>query len=309
MGITVEYVAYHDDADADVRLYEELYAGLPTPVPDLGRPAADRPAWTVVARRPDGRLLGWAEVHPPAARDDADAADVQWLLVSRERERLTTGFHARRATTAEERETTGRLLRGAARRAAADGIPALEWTGTDADGVAADLGAQAREEPGGRWTTPVPLSDWRRPAALPRVTVRQVTVPAAAGLLAEHARLYSEVTGRPYTPRDAAEVLRDLPPLPHLTLDLLTPAGRTAAQVTAVLAGTEALVDIVFRSAAADGPAVAGLLAELVARLRRDHPRTALLEVQEHGDPVTADALATAGLRPAERWYRYRLEL
>ncbi|MBC2878723.1 MULTISPECIES: hypothetical protein [Streptomyces] len=307
MGITVEYVAYQDDTDADVRLYEELCAGLQMPVPDLGRAAADRPAWTVVARRPDGRLLGWAEIHPPAA--GGDAADVQWLLVSRERERLTTGVHARRAPTAEERETAGRLLRGAARRAAADGIPALEWTGTDGYGVAADLGAGAKEEPGGRWTTPVPLADWQRPAGLPRVTVRQVTVPAAAGLLAEHARLYAEVTGRPYTPRDAAEVLRDLPPLPHLTLDLLTPAGRTAAQVTAVIAGTDALVDVVFRGAAADGPAVAGLIAELAARLRRDHPRATLLEVQEHGDPVTAEALAAAGLRPAERWYRYRLEL
>ncbi|MFI0740295.1 hypothetical protein ACH4PU_19735 [Streptomyces sp. NPDC021100] len=310
MGITVEYVAYQDDTDAEVRLYEELYAGLPMPVPDLGRAAADRPAWIVVARRPDGRLLGWAEVHPPAARDDtADAADVQWLLVSRERERLTTGVHARRSPTAEERETAARLLRGAARRAAAGGLPALEWTGTDGDGVAADLGAGATEEPGGRWTTPVSLAGWQRPAGLPQVTVRQVTVPAPAGLLAEHARLYSEVTGRPYTPRDAAEVLRDLPPLPHLTLDLLTPAGRTAAQVTAVIAGTEALVDVVFRGAAADGPAVAGLIAELAARLRRDHPRAALLEVQEHGDPVTAEALAAAGLRPAERWYRYRLEL
>ncbi|MBZ4321240.1 hypothetical protein, partial [Streptomyces huiliensis] len=191
----------------------------------------------------------------------------------------------------------------------AAGLPALEWTGADGDGAAADLGAAAYEEPGGRWTTAAPLADWRRPAGLPPVTVRQVTVPAAAGLLAEHARLYSEVTGRPYTPREAAAVLRDLPPLPHLTLDLLTAAGRTAAQVTAVIAGNEAMVDVVFRGAVADGAAVSGLLGELVARLRRDHPGAAALEVQEHGDPVTAEALAAAGLRRTGRWYRYRLEL
>ncbi|MGK5637676.1 hypothetical protein ACSNOK_05055 [Streptomyces sp. URMC 126] len=300
MGITVEY---QDAADGDVRLYEELYAGLPLPLPDTSR--AERPAWTVVARRSDGGLLGWAEVYPP--HTGGDAADVQWLLVSQERERLTTGSAVRRGPTGEERETAGSLLRGAARRAAEAGLAALEWTGPDTEGVAADLGARATEEPGGRWT--VPLPDWRRPAGAPPVTVRQVTVPAPAGLLADHARLYSEVTGRPYTPRDAAEVLRDLPPLPHLTLDLLTPDGRTAAQLTAVISGTEALVDVVFRGAAADGPAVTGLLAELVARLRRDLPGTALLEVQEHGDPVTAAALAAAGLRRTGRWCRYRLEL
>ncbi|MBZ4321586.1 hypothetical protein JNW98_19855, partial [Streptomyces sp. SCA2-4] len=104
MGITVEYEDGQDAADADARRYEELYAGLPMPLPDLARAAADRPAWTVVARRPDGGLLGWAEVHPPAA-PDADAADVRWLLVSRERERLAAGVPVRRAATAEERET------------------------------------------------------------------------------------------------------------------------------------------------------------------------------------------------------------
>ncbi|WP_171170705.1 hypothetical protein [Streptomyces sp. I05A-00742] len=309
MGITVEY---HRDADADVRLYEELYAGLPVPVPDPARDDADGPAWTVVARASDGGLLGWAEVYEPeAGAGAAGAADVQWLLVSRERERLATGSPGRHGLTDEERETTARLLHGAARTAGAAGHAALEWVGADGDDgcVAAELGAGEAGELGSRWTTTVPLADWRPPAGLPPVTARQVPERPDAGLLAEHARFYSEVTGRPYGPDEAAALQNDLPPVPHLTLDLLAPGGGTAAQATAVIAETEAAVDVIFRADTADGDAVTGLVAELVARLRRDHPRVTLLEVREHGDPVTAGALAAAGLRPSGRWCRYRLAL
>ncbi|MBH1938727.1 hypothetical protein I5Q34_31455 [Streptomyces sp. AV19] len=307
MSITVEY---DRDADADVHLYEELYAGLPVPAPDLTREDLDRPAAVAVARRPDGELLGWAEVHD----HDDRTADAQWLLVSRERERISTGRAVRRAATDEDLETVVRLLRGAANSAAAAGRTALEWDGSG-DGldarIAAELGAEESEELGRRWTTTAPLADWRPQQDLPPVTVRPVPGKPDARLLAEHARFYSDVTGQPYTPEDAAEVHADLPPLPQATLDLLTPAGDVAAQATAVILDETAHVDVIFRSQAADTEAavLTAFVAELVALLRREHPGAGTLEVQEHGDPVTAEALAAAGLCVTDRWCRYRMGL
>ncbi|GAA0395838.1 hypothetical protein [Streptomyces luteireticuli] len=305
MSITVEY---DRDADADVHLYEELCTGLPVPVPGPAREETDRPAAVAVARRPDGQLLGWAEVHD----HDDRTAYAQWLLVSRERERIRTGRAVRRPATDEDLETTVRLLRGAAESAAAAGRTVLEWDGTGDgldDRIAAELGAEESEVLGRRWTTTAPLTVRRPGQGLPPVTVRPVPGKPDAQLLAEHARFYSAVTGQPYTSEDAAELQADLPPLPHTTLDLLTPAGDMAAQATAVILGETAHVDVVFRSEAAGTEALTAFLAELVALLRRDHPDVGVLEVQEHDDPVTAGALSAAGLRVTDRWCRYRTVL
>ncbi|WP_372404209.1 hypothetical protein [Streptomyces luteireticuli] len=309
MGITVEY---HRDADADVRLYEELYAGTPVPLPRLSREeGAGRPAALVVARHTDGRLLGWAEVWEDEEPESA-LPFVQWLLVTRERERVTTGRHVRRPGTAEELETAVCLLRRAATGAAAAGRTALEWDGPG-DGlderIAAGLGAEESEELGRRWRTTVPLADWRPPAALQEVTVRAVPAAPGAGLLAEHARFYSDVTGRSYDPEEAAELLDDLPPVPHVTLDLLAPDGGVMAQATATVADEEALVDVIFRTQDTGAGPLTALVAELVAQVRRDHPAVTLLTVQEYDDRVTAEALSAAGLRVADRWCRYRMAL
>lgn len=310
MGISVEY---HRDADvdADVRLYEELYAGTPVPVPDLSREDDGRPAAVVVARHTDGRLLGWAEVWE---HDDAEGAvpHVQWLLVDRERERITTGRTARRPGSAEELETVACLLRRAATGAAAAGRTVLEWDGPG-DGlderVAAELGAEEREELGRRWGTAVPRADGQPPADLPDITVRTVPAEPGAELLAEHAHFYSAVTGQLYDAEDAAELLDDLPPVPHMTLDLLGPDGRIAAQATATALDEEALVDVVFRTQDTGADVLAAFVAELAARVSRDLPAVTRLTVQEHDDPVTAEALAAAGLRVTDRWCRYRMGL
>ncbi|KNB50613.1 hypothetical protein [Streptomyces caatingaensis] len=311
MGITVEYHRDAEDADVDVPLYEELFAGTAVPVPDLSGPAAGRPAATVVARHTDGRLLGWAEVWE---EDDGTGVPpfVQWLLVDRERERITTGRHTGRPGTDEELETAVRLLRRAATGAAAAGRTALEWNGAG-DGlderVAAELGAEESEELGRRWGTPLPPAGPQPPAGPPEVTVRTVPAGPGADLLAEHARFYTAVTGQPYDPEDAAELLADLPPVPHVTLDLLAPDGTVAAQATATALDDEAFVDVIFRTPGTGAGALTAFVTELLARVRRELPAVTRLTVQEHDDPVTAEALTAAGLRVTDRWCRYRMGL
>ncbi|MGG2459772.1 hypothetical protein ACO0M4_08120 [Streptomyces sp. RGM 3693] len=300
------------DPDADVRLVRELYAGLPMPVPDLERKdheEAERPASLVVARRPDGALLGWAEVH--ARGDGTSVADLQWLLVSRERERITQGHNVLREATAEERDVVTRLVRGAADSAGRAGYTALDWD--DPEGhldarAAAELGASEAEVLGRRWKV-APLAGWTAPPALPAVTVRPVPHFATEALLPAYADFYTEATGQPYNPRDAEELLHDLPSLPHLTLDLLTPEGTLAAQATAMIDGETATVDMIFHRRGVSAGQLTALLATLIGQLRGDHPEVTLLDVQEFGDTPVAEALAAAGARIADRWHRYRLPL
>ncbi|MCF3172206.1 hypothetical protein IPZ61_02495 [Streptomyces sioyaensis] len=135
------------DPKVIVGLCEELYTGLPVPVPDFAQEGDVRPALVVVARRPDGGLLGWAEIRDEG--DGASAARVQWLLVSRGRERITQGHHVVREVTAEERAVVLHLVRGAADSARRAGSTMLEWT--DQEGhldaqAAAALGATEVEE-------------------------------------------------------------------------------------------------------------------------------------------------------------------
>ncbi|MFD5734592.1 hypothetical protein ACFWIY_17400 [Streptomyces sioyaensis] len=304
-------VRVEDDRDpnANVRLCEELYAGLPVPVPDFAQEGGVRPALVVVARRPDGGLLGWAEIRDGG--DGASAARVQWLLVSRGRERITQGHNVVREVTAEERAVVLHLVRGAADSARRAGSTALEWTDPEGhlDGqAAAALGATEVEELGRRWRV-APLAGWTAPSALPAVTVRPVPQSANDALLSAYADFYTEATGQPFRPENAAALLADRPPLPHLTLDLLAPEGGIAAQVTAVMVGEAATVDAIFHRRRVSAGQLAGLLAALIGRLREGHPEATLLEVQEHCGAPVDEALAAAGAHIANRWLRYRLPL
>ncbi|MFG2288275.1 hypothetical protein ACGFOU_19710 [Streptomyces sp. NPDC048595] len=306
MSIRVE-----DDRDpkAIVRLCEELYAGLPVPVPDLVQEGGVRPALVVVARRPDGGLLGWAQVRDRG--DGASVAQVQWLLVSQGRERIAQGHNVVHVVTPEERAVVMHLVRGAADSTRRAGYSALEWT--DPDGhldarAAAELGATEVEELGRRWRL-APLAGWTTPSALPAVTVRPVPQSATDAQLSAYADFYTEATGHPFRPEHAAALLADRPPQPHLALDLLTPEGAVAAQTTAVIAGETAAVEGVLHRPGVGTGQLTALLAALVDQLRRDHPDATLLEVQEcHGAPV-AEALAATGARVAHRWLRHRLPL
>ncbi|MEV0375577.1 hypothetical protein AB0I10_38515 [Streptomyces sp. NPDC050636] len=307
MGISVEY---DYDPAVGVRLADEVYAGLPvsSPEPDDDRADVEAPACTVVARR-DGVLLGWAEVY--AAVDDETTAFVQWLLVSRERERITSGHSVLREPTREETDTLVRLLRGAAEHARDARYTALVWTDTEGAldaRAAAELGASSAEELGRHWTTTAPLTDWRAPAGLPSVTTRRMPQPPGDTLLSAYATFHAEVTEHAASREEVAERLDD-GPLPLVTLDLLTPQGELSAQVTAVIAGDAAFVEGVLHRKDVDHEQLTVLLTELIAQLRRDHPHVTVLEVRELDDPVVARSLKSMALQITGHWCSYRLPL
>ncbi|MCC3777509.1 hypothetical protein [Streptomyces sp. UNOB3_S3] len=297
------------DPDTDTRLTEELFAGLPVPVPDLADAGGQRPAWLVVARQPDGGLLGWAEAYEQP--DGIAEADLLWLVASRERERIVQGHNVTREVTPEDQAVALRLVRGAADHARATGYTALYW-----DDPEGHLGAQAHAELGvaeheelGRYWTVKPLITWTAPAGLPPVTVRTALESPEGRDLAAYADFYTAVTGQPHSPEDTAELLTDLPSLPQVTLDLLTPDGAVAAQVTAVVEGEEATVDAVFRRRDVTAGPLTAFLATLVERLRHDHPGVMSLEVQEYGGGTLAEALTATGAHVTGRRYQYRLAL
>ncbi|MCC3772253.1 hypothetical protein [Streptomyces sp. UNOC14_S4] len=94
-----------------------------------------------------------------------------------------------------------------------------------------------------------------------------------------------------------------------MTLDLLTPDGTVSAQVTAMIGGEEATVDIVFHRRDVGAARLTALLAALVERLRHDHPGVSSLTVQEYGGDAVAEALTVMGAHVTTRWHRYRMPL
>ncbi|MCC3769580.1 hypothetical protein, partial [Streptomyces sp. UNOC14_S4] len=220
MDLTID-ISVEDgrDPDVDARLTEELFAGLPVPAPDMTETdAREHPAWFVVARRPDGGgLLGWAEAYE--RRDGTSEADVQWLVVSRERERVVQSHNVTRAATPEERAVAIRLVRGAADHARAAGHTALYWDDPEnhLDARAtAELGAAECEEIGRRWTVR-PLAAWTVPAGLLPATIRTVPSespePPDSGALTAYADFFTDVTGQPHTPEAMPLLLWLLPPV------------------------------------------------------------------------------------------------
>ncbi|MEU3354430.1 hypothetical protein [Streptomyces sp. NPDC037389] len=297
--------------DADVRLTRELFAGLPVTVPDPEREAGEAPARTVVARRPDGGLLGWAEVYD-LREDGQPVAAVQWVVVSRERERIVQGHGVTREATPEEKAVAARLVHGVATGAGAAGYAALEWDDPErllGARDAAELGASPTEELNRRWALSTPPAGWTAPAGLPAVSTRPVPPAPGPGQLSSYADFFAEFTGQPYTAEDASELLADVRPFPHTALDLLAPDGRVSAQVVAVVEGGVAQVDAVFHRKGTSAGELTALLAALIGPLCREHPGVTALEVQDLGDPVVAEALAATDFHVVDRWYRYRLPL
>ncbi|MHA6761800.1 hypothetical protein [Streptacidiphilus sp. PAMC 29251] len=157
--IKLERVA---DWAAERSLYQDLYRGLPVPMPELTRSTWPPPAGVVAARR-DGQLLGWAVFFADADADaDADAyadanaerggpdhgAVLQWILVARERQRITSGWNTEHGVTADESELLAALAAAAAEGARAAGYRALRWWEAEpgfAQSLAERTGAQRAE--------------------------------------------------------------------------------------------------------------------------------------------------------------------
>lgn len=143
MGVSTEPVRFGRDED---ELYRELYAGLPVLMPELEHRDWPQPSGIVAGRR-DGLALGWAYFfqHP----SEPDVAYIQWLLLSRERERIMTGHTVQRGGTADEIDALAGIFGGVAEQARKAGYASVQWNDTEADldqKVAARLGAPVHEQ-------------------------------------------------------------------------------------------------------------------------------------------------------------------
>ncbi|MER5946598.1 hypothetical protein ABT127_11090 [Streptomyces sp. NPDC001904] len=137
----LEWESVSDAVEGD--LYRELYEGLPGPIPDLGREGSRPTPVGVVAAREAGKLMGWAEVY--ASETKGGAAVLQWLLIERERRRISSGFNTEHPGSPAEIELLSALASQAADRAREAGCTTLRWWPAEpgfAEGVAASLGAE-----------------------------------------------------------------------------------------------------------------------------------------------------------------------
>lgn len=137
--LVVEEVAQGADEAA---LYQELYAGLATPMPELDESNWPAPAGIVCARE-GGALRGWAVFF--AYGREPHAAAFQWIMVERERERISTGFNTVHPGTETEVAELGALAVEAAGLAAEAGYTQLVRLPAEpdfAEGIARLLGAR-----------------------------------------------------------------------------------------------------------------------------------------------------------------------
>lgn len=138
--------------DEDV-LYQELFAGLPVPMP----PPGDNPSrWNepagVLAARDNGALRAWAVYF--AEQPSSPRAVLQWIVVERERQRITAGYNTEHPGTAEEIGTLAALAAEAARQARAIGYSHLRRQPAEpdsAEGIARHLNARTVHEDGFRF--------------------------------------------------------------------------------------------------------------------------------------------------------------
>ncbi|WP_328318262.1 hypothetical protein [Streptomyces sp. NBC_00388] len=273
MEIVVEF---DREPRAEQLLWQELAAGLPAGTRAPGghgpRPGA---LGVATARSGDGTLLGWA---PVFAGQDADAATVEWLLVSLERERIVHGSVAEPDGTGDEEAVLVALFRAAADAARAAGFRALDWldrgdTGAELDArAAAELEASVHRELGRKWGVSA-LARWQRPDGMPVVRTRRA--PRGTGWQG---------------------------------LELLTADGRTAARIAAVVAGPEVYVERVGHHGV-DAPELGSLVADFAEQIREEHPSVESFRVRELDDEVLGRALKSAKLRVSHRWWQYRLPL
>ncbi|WP_405779338.1 hypothetical protein [Streptomyces sp. NBC_00859] len=276
-GDDMEIVVEFDrDPRAEQLLWQELCAGLPAGTPEPGG-SGPRPGGLGVAtaRSGDGVLLGWA---PVLTGQDADAAVVEWVLATLERERIVHGSVAEPDGTGDEESVLVALIRTAADAARAAGFRALDWldrgdTGAELDArAAAELEASVHRELGRKWGVSA-LARWQRPEGLPAVRTRRA--PRGTGWQG---------------------------------LELLTDDGRTAARIAAVVAGPEVYVERVGHHGV-EAPQLGSLVADFVEQVRMDHPSVESFRVRELDDEVLGRALKAAKLRISHRWWQYRLPL
>ncbi|WP_329119261.1 hypothetical protein [Streptomyces sp. NBC_01465] len=128
--------------EAENDLYRELYAGLPVPMPDLdGEPW--RPPYGTVAGRENGALAGWTVFF--AEEPGSSTSVLQWLLLDRERQRITDGHNTTHPGTPAEIEILSALAAESAVLARKAGYAQLRWGQAEpgfAEGIATALGAQ-----------------------------------------------------------------------------------------------------------------------------------------------------------------------
>lgn len=285
------------DDNIDLRLAREMFRDLGEPAPELDE--EDRGLLGAVVARRNGILIGWAELFWP--EDPETDAGLQWVLVAREGRRVTGAVGE---GSAEEVEVLAVLVRAAVELAREAGCTGVRWC--DSEGtldrrVAAAVDAVTAAELGRVWQ--LVLADWRAPAGLPEIPVRELPVEPTDEELAEYVELCSAVLGGEWTVDDVADAVgADL--AGYLTVDLRDAEGKPKAFVTAALIDEEtAEVELVVHR---DSTAPE-LLVLLVAVIEQARSEVSGLIVRELADPVLSEALAGAGLQVADQWLAYRL--
>ncbi|MDG4863424.1 hypothetical protein P8605_35315 [Streptomyces sp. T-3] len=197
------------------------------------------------------------------------AARVQGLYMPREMHRLETGFYELIPPAAEEFQMISRLYRRAAEAARAAGFHTLRWNDRDTG-------------PGGR-----------------------AAIALNAHGHSTDARFWSVEPAMWQAPVGLPDV--QVHPQPGPALTLTTADAEVFAVIDRHAAYVNAGEAIVYRSA--EPHELAALIAELVRRLRRDHPEVTELTVYEFDGAVVSEALALAGLRITARSMDYELSL
>ncbi|RJQ79417.1 hypothetical protein D5S17_10400 [Pseudonocardiaceae bacterium YIM PH 21723] len=279
MNVTVEI---DRDPQVEDRLIGELFAAIDEQWSPEGE-IEDRPVVATAIARQDGALLGWAELLFPV--EDEPNPILQWILTSREVERLRTGRALGEPGTEAEIATLSALIKAAAEHAKAEGHQAVTWADTEVDldaKVADAIGALVHEEIGRHWS-PADLAGYQAPAGLPEVNAVAST--------------------------DSVAVLEADERVLAVSVDLVHADGSIVAQLTSAIIDNEALVEEVIHDEDLDPAELASAIATLVAELRSTHPDVSSLAIRELDDDLVRAAAEKAGLEISDRWQVYRLAL
>lgn len=286
-GLGVQVVV-ETDPEAEERLVEELFTAV---LADIGADAEDhdvededeeldedddRVVLAVAVARADGKLLGWASLLGPD--EDDPGPTVQWLLLSREIERIKTGMYDEHPATPEEIALLVAMTKAAADHARSAGNDAIVWSDPMADldaHVASALGAEPDEELGHIWAFD-DLTSVAAPAGLPAVRTQVATEPT------ENLPEGTDV----------------------ITIDVVD----TDVELSALIKGNRAMVEEISHHDT-EPEVVAAAIHDLVSKIRELNPDVRTLRVHEYDDEVVEDAAGLAGMTVAKQLHFYRLDL
>lgn len=281
-------VVVETDPEAEERLVEELFAAV---LADIGADAEDhdvedededleeddeRVVLAVAVARRDGELLGWASLLGPD--EDDPGPTVQWLLLSREIERIKTGMYDEHPATPDEVEVLVALTKAAADHAREAGNDAIVWSDPMADldaHVAEALGATPDEELGHIWAFE-DLGAVTAPEGLPAVRTQVATEPTE-------------------NLPDGTDII---------TIDVVD----TDAELSALIKGNRAMVEEIIHHDT-DPEILAAAIHDLVTKIRELNPDVKTLRVHEYDDEDVEEAAELAGMTVAKQLHFYRLDL